>query len=68
MADFQTRLANLLRARFPFVHVTTREEERLLSAIRQIAEDESLIKTPRKVIVWRATTGMVADGGTFRPA
>jgi SpoVK/Ycf46/Vps4 family AAA+-type ATPase len=66
LADFQTQLANLLRARFPYIYVSTWEEERLLSIIRHIATDESLIKTPRTVITWRSTDGMVADNGSMK--
>lgn len=66
MADFQTRLANLLRARFPYIYVSTWEEERLLAIVRHIATDEKLIKTPRKVVTWKTTEGMEADDGSMR--
>jgi SpoVK/Ycf46/Vps4 family AAA+-type ATPase len=62
MPDFQTQCANLLKARFPLLYLTTWEEERALAAIRAIARDPALIKTPRTVYVWKQTTGLSADG------
>jgi SpoVK/Ycf46/Vps4 family AAA+-type ATPase len=59
--DFKTRLANLLKARFPCLYISTWEEERALSVIREVASDESLIKTLRSVSVWSATNGLIDD-------
>ena len=62
MPEFQTQCANLLKARFPLLYLSTWEEERALAAIRAIAQDPALIKTPRTVYVWKQTTGLSADG------
>lgn len=62
MSDFRTHLSNLLKARFPYLYISTWEEERVLSVIRSVARDEPLIKTPRTVFTWSVTTGMVGDG------
>ena len=61
-ANFQKRLSNLLRARFPYLYLSTWEEDRALSIIHSVAKDQSLIKTPRKVFTWSLTTGMIGDG------
>ena len=38
-------LANLLRARFAYIYITTWEEERALATIRHIAQTRELIRT-----------------------
>ncbi|ERI09674.1 AAA family ATPase [Aneurinibacillus aneurinilyticus] len=52
-------LANLLKARFPYLYISTWEEDRVLSVIRSVAQDIELIKTPREVLIWRMTTGIL---------
>lgn len=54
----RTLLANLLKARFPYLYIQTWEEERVLSLIRSVAQDTELIKTPREVFTWRLTNGI----------
>jgi len=56
-------LANLLKARFPYLYIQTWEEDRVLSLIRTVAQDVELIKTPREVLTWRVTTGVVDGSG-----
>ncbi|MEH7380476.1 AAA family ATPase [Bacillus sp. JJ1533] len=56
-------LTNLLKARFPYLYIQTWEEDRILSLIRSIAHDVELIKTPREVLTWRVTTGVVDGNG-----
>lgn len=56
-------LANLFRARFPYLYIQTWEENRILSLIRDVAQDAELIKTPREVLMWRVTTGMTDGKG-----
>ena len=60
--SFPTRLAHLLKARFPCLYLCTWEEDRALAAIRKVAKDEALIKTPRSVFVWSVTSGLSGDG------
>ncbi|STO13866.1 Uncharacterised protein [[Flavobacterium] thermophilum] len=64
-ANTKKTIANLLRARFPFLYISTWEEERVLSLIRSIASDLSLIKTPREVITWKLTTGLANNDKQF---
>jgi SpoVK/Ycf46/Vps4 family AAA+-type ATPase len=58
---FQTQLANFLKARFPFLYISTWEEDRVLSVINAVAQKESLIKTPREVFNWSLTRGLYSD-------
>jgi len=51
-------LSNLFKARFPFLYISTWEEERAISVLNSVARDASLIKTPRTVYIWSHTTGM----------
>jgi len=62
ISEFQTNIANLMRARFPVLYISTWEEERALSVIRSAATNESIIKTVRKVFTWSITNGMAEEG------
>ncbi len=62
MPDFQTQLADLLKARFPLIYVPTWEEERAMAAIQAVASDASRVRVPRKVYTWSVTRGLTADG------
>lgn len=59
---FKTKLANLFKARFPYIYITTWEEERVITFIEAIAAESALIKTQRKVYQWSLTTGLTCDG------
>ncbi|MGD8191874.1 AAA family ATPase [Brevibacillus ginsengisoli] len=59
----KTLLANLLKARFPYLYIQTWEEDRVLSVIRSLAQEVELIKTPREVLTWRMTTGILDSKG-----
>ncbi len=62
----QMYIANLLRARFPYLYIQTWEEDRALSLIRSIARNSELIKTPREVLTWRVTTGITDGAGQVK--
>lgn len=49
IAQFKQRLAHMLRAKIPLIHVVTTEEARALKTIEQIACDQEMIKTKRTV-------------------
>ncbi|GAB1807659.1 AAA family ATPase [Priestia megaterium] len=51
-------LANLLKARFPYLYFQTWEEERAVSLINSVANNVQLIKTQRQIFEWKITTGM----------
>ncbi len=55
-------LANLFKARFPYVYISTWEEERAISVIDSVAKDENFIKTQRTTYIWSQTDGMCLQG------
>lgn len=59
---FENTIANLLRARFPFLYISTWEEIRVLSLIGSVAKNAELIRTPRKVFEWSVTEGLAESG------
>ncbi len=61
-ARFKQHIANLLRARFPFLYLCTHEEQRALSVLKSVVSTAALVKTPRRLYVWSCTTGLVAEG------
>ena len=54
-------LANLLRARFPYIYITTWEEERAINLIKDTVSDEKVIRTVRKVYQWSQSKGFVDE-------
>jgi hypothetical protein len=60
--QFKTHAANLFKARFPYLYISTWEEERALSAIKAVCADQALIKTSRTLFTWSSTKGMTSDG------
>jgi len=63
MANFDKELCDLLRARFPFINITTYEEERLVNELTRIVTTPELIHTPRKVFVWKSSEGFRNNEG-----
>ena len=57
-----SQLSSFFRARFPYIYITTWEEERAVSLIKRIAKSEKLIKVPREVYVWTQTNGFMLNG------
>ncbi|TDL71140.1 AAA family ATPase [Rhodococcus qingshengii] len=62
ISDFKVLVSNLLKARFPYLYISTWEEERAVDVIRSVVTDESLIKTTRKVFTWSVTKGLSENG------
>lgn len=58
---FISQLARLYRARFPYIYLTTYEEERALNLIKNISASEKLIKIPREVYIWTQTKGFTLN-------
>ncbi len=56
------QLSRLFRARFPYIYITTWEEERAINLIKRISKSEKLIRVAREVYVWTQTNGFVIDG------
>jgi len=61
-AKFERTLANLLRARFPYLYVATWEEARALQLITVAAKNIELIRTERRVLDWSLTNGFTENG------
>ena len=65
------QLSRLFRARFPYIYITTWEEERAINLIKKMAVSEKLIKISRDVFIWTQTKGFVLNGqiieGTTSP-
>ena len=52
------KLSHLLRARFPYIYISTYEEDRATKFIKSIATDEAQIKFPREVLIWTQASGL----------
>ncbi|MBO7672258.1 AAA family ATPase [bacterium] len=52
------KFPNLLRARFPYVYISTYEEDRVTKFIKDIVTDEKQIKYPREVFTWTQASGL----------
>ena len=61
---FEKTLANLLRARFPYLYISTWEENRVITLISSVAKNTELIRTNRKVFEWSLTEGLTENGKT----
>ena len=59
---FEKTLANLLRARFPYLYISTWEESRVMSLILSVGNNADLIRTPRSIFEWSVTDGFTQKG------
>ena len=59
---FEKTLANLLRARFPYLYICTWEESRVMNLIISVGNNEELIRTTRSVFEWSVTDGFTEKG------
>jgi ATP-dependent 26S proteasome regulatory subunit len=62
--SFRQTFSELLKARHPVLLVESYEEDRVVDEIVAIAGDSQLVRTPRQVRVWSATSGLAAPGET----
>lgn len=62
MNNIVMQLSRLFRARFPYIYLTTWEEERAIALIKQLAKSEKLIRVPREVYTWTQTNGFILNG------
>ncbi len=58
---FISQLTRLYRARFPYIYLTTYEEERAINLIKNLSSSEKLIKIPREVYIWTQTKGFTLN-------
>lgn len=61
---FQRNFSDLVNAGFPYVYISSYEEERVLQQIRRASETDGLIKVRRRIFVWAQSTGFVSDDNT----
>ena len=66
MNKFDKELCDLLRARFPFINITTYEEERLITDLTRIVTTPDLIHTVRNVYVWKLSEGFRDQNGMIQ--
>ncbi|GAA2362056.1 AAA family ATPase [Dactylosporangium salmoneum] len=66
VTGFRHDLAQLLKARFPVLYVESYEEHRVLSELAAVAADAALVRTPRPVWTWSATSGLVQPDGAVQ--
>ncbi len=62
-------IANLFRARFPFIYIPSWEENRVVDLISNIASNSDLIKRTREVYTWTLTEGLkqiIEDGERYK--
>ena len=53
-------IVDLVKARFPFLYISSWEEARVIDSLNTIISNENLVRTKRKLFVWSQTTGFVA--------
>jgi AAA+ superfamily predicted ATPase len=62
-SQFHDTLGELLKARFPILSIETWEEERAIAEIVAVAADPERVRTPRQVLTWSLTSGLVGPEG-----
>ena len=66
MTNFEKELCDLLRARFPYINITTYEEERLINELRRIVTTQQLIHTVRNIFIWKSSEGFRNQDGLIQ--
>ena len=56
--EFEQKLANLVNAGFPYVYISSYEEERVIRSIERALADRTLIRSERKLYIWTMTGGL----------
>jgi hypothetical protein len=59
--ELKKKMADLMKARFPYIYISTFEEDRAMQMLEEVAGNVSLIKTVRKVYVWTCTDGFICN-------
>lgn len=52
------KLIQFLKARFPYIYITTYEEDRATKFIKSIVNNEQKIKFPREILTWSQARGL----------
>ncbi|MDR7278322.1 AAA family ATPase [Catenuloplanes atrovinosus] len=61
---FRGDLSQAFRARIPILYVESYEEHRALAEIAAVARDPELVRTPRVLLTWSPTSGLIQPDGT----
>lgn len=61
--SFTLEFEHLLKARFPILYIESFEEARVLEEIKSFLSKPESLRTPRQVVEWSATTGLVSASG-----
>ncbi len=67
--NIEEYIANLFRARFPFIYIPSWEENRVVDLISNIASNSYLIKRTREIYTWTSTEGLkqiIEDGERYK--
>lgn len=56
--NYEKKLCDLLRARFPYIYMATYEEARVTKFIKDIVTNPAKIKFPREVFIWTQALGL----------
>ncbi len=65
-STFKQNFANLVNAGFPYIYISSFEEDRISESIRAAMDDRDLIKSERKLYTWTQTEGIVGDSERIR--
>lgn len=63
METFQSKLAALIKARFPLIYIPTWEEERAVATVASVLENKAFLNKPRSLFVWTSTIGFTDATG-----
>lgn len=58
MESNSKKLSNLLKARFPYIYISTYEEERATKFIKSVVSNQAKVKVQREVLVWTQAIGL----------
>ena len=58
MESNSKKLSHLLKARFPYIYISTYEEERATKFVKSVVTNKSQIKIQREVFVWTQALGL----------
>lgn len=64
MTSFRDTLGLLFKARFPMLYIESFEEHRVLAEVTAVAADAERVRTPRSVVTWSATEGLIMANGS----
>ncbi len=58
MENFKRDIANMLKARFSYIYITTWEEDRAYKIIKELLNNTDYFKSTREIFTWSQNTGL----------